>query len=47
MASGCGTESQQEEVVSVENKYSQLFEPVPTEVEARENNPMTKERNQA
>lgn len=39
----CGTESQQEES-AVDNKYAQIFEPIPTEAEAPEDNPMTEEK---
>ncbi|AHM60254.1 cytochrome c551 peroxidase [Flammeovirgaceae bacterium 311] len=46
-ASSCSTENQQEEGLreegSVENEYAQIFEPIPKEVKAPEDNPMTEE----
>lgn len=43
MFSSCSTENRQEEG-SVNSEYAQIFEPIPTEAEAPEDNPMTKEK---
>ena len=43
LVSSCGSENQQGKS-SVQNPYAQIFEPIPTEVEAPEDNPMTEEK---
>lgn len=44
LAWGCGTDKDQQEETTVENEYAQLFEPIPLEAEAPEDNPMTEEK---
>ncbi len=49
LISGCGSENQQEaasseEKVATNNKYTQIFEPIPNEAQAPEDNPMTEEK---
>lgn len=44
LAWGCGTDNKQQEETTVENEYAQLFEPIPLEAEAPEDNPMTEEK---
>lgn len=43
LVSSCGNENQQEKATA-QNPYAQIFEPIPTEVEAPEDNPMTEEK---
>src|SRR5690554_7829741 len=43
MLPSCSTEKQQEES-SVTHEYAQIFDPIPAEAEAPEDNPMTEEK---